>query len=245
MANSGTVTLTDCTISGNSAARRRRAVQRRHGDAHRLHDQRQLRRVRRRRGQLCRHGDARPTARSAATPPAAAAGCTTRPGDGDAHRHDRRGQYRAVSGASDIGGDTSVTGTYNLIGTGGSGGLVNGQNGNIVLTSLTDLGLAPLGDYGGPTQTMALLPGSPAIGTGIAVTRRHHRPARLRARLAQPDIGAFQSQTRWWSTPPIDGSRLAAGRPEPPPGGQPGQRHGRRRDDHLRPDRLRHARRSP
>ena len=30
--------------------------------------------------------------------------------------------------------------------------------------------LAPLGDYGGPTQTMALLPGSPAIDAGGAVT---------------------------------------------------------------------------
>jgi hypothetical protein len=28
--------------------------------------------------------------------------------------------------------------------------------------------MAPLGDYGGPTETMALLPGSAAIGKGIA-----------------------------------------------------------------------------
>ncbi len=67
----------------------------------------------------------------------------------------------ANGGASnDIGG--SVSGSYNLIGTGGSGGLANGVDGNIVLTSLTDLGLVPLGNNGGPTQTMALLPGSPA-----------------------------------------------------------------------------------
>ena len=65
--------------------------------------------------------------------------------------------------ASDIGGKdpTDVTGTYNLIGTGGSGGIVGGSDGNIVLTDLSTLGLAPLGDYGGPTQTMALLPGAP------------------------------------------------------------------------------------
>ena len=67
----------------------------------------------------------------------------------------------ATSAAAD------VSGSNNLIGTGGSGGLVNGVDGNIVLTSLTDLGLAPLGNYGGPTQTMALLPGSPAIGAGV------------------------------------------------------------------------------
>ncbi len=65
-------------------------------------------------------------------------------------------------GTTDIGGYGNVSGSNNLIGTGGSGGLVNGVNGNIVLSSLTGLGLAPLGNFGGPTQTMALLPGSPA-----------------------------------------------------------------------------------
>ena len=70
------------------------------------------------------------------------------------------------SGAGDIGG-SDVSGSDNLIGTGGSGGLVNGVDGNIVLTSLTGLGLAPLGNNGGATQTMGLLPGSPAIGAGV------------------------------------------------------------------------------
>ena len=98
------------------------------------------------------------------------------------------------AGASDIGGDSNLSGSYNLLGTGGSGGLVNGVNGNIVLTSLTGLGLAPLGDYGGPTQTIALLPGSPALGTGIAVsgvtTDQRGEPLDT----PNPDIGAFQSQ---------------------------------------------------
>ena len=61
------------------------------------------------------------------------------------------------------------------------------------MTSLTGLGLAPLAFYGGPTQTMALLPGSPAIGKGIAVsgvtTDQRGFP------LDNPiDIGAFQTQ---------------------------------------------------
>ena len=44
LANFGTTTLTNCTVSGNSAySRRRRAVQRRHGHADQLHRQRQLR----------------------------------------------------------------------------------------------------------------------------------------------------------------------------------------------------------
>ena len=51
-----------------------------------------------------------------------------------------------------------------LIGSGGSGGLANGVNGNIV--GVADPKLAPLGDYGGPTMTMPPLPGSPAIDAG-------------------------------------------------------------------------------
>ncbi len=77
------------------------------------------------------------------------------------------GNTRSSSAPSDIIGNHNVTGSYNLIGTGGSGGLTNGQNGNIVLTSLTGLGLAALASYGGPTKTIALLPGSPALGTGV------------------------------------------------------------------------------
>ncbi len=66
--------------------------------------------------------------------------------------------------ASDIAG--SVSGVFNLIGTGGSGGLVNGTNGNQV--GVADPGLDPRGlqNNGGPTQTIALLPGSPAIDAG-------------------------------------------------------------------------------
>jgi fibronectin-binding autotransporter adhesin len=89
---------------------------------------------------------------------------------------------------------TDVTGSYNLIGTGGSGGIVGGTDGNIVLSSLSGLGLAPLGDYGGPTETMALLPGSAAIGMGTAVSgiTTDERGFSLDT---PPDIGAFQTQT--------------------------------------------------
>jgi predicted outer membrane repeat protein len=95
------------------------------------------------------------------------------------------------SRASDIGGD--VTGSYNLIGAGGSGGLKNGRDGNIVLKSLNALGLSPLGNNRGPTQTMALLPNSPALDVGLAVSgvttdqRGISRPAG-----SPPDIGAFE-----------------------------------------------------
>ncbi len=87
-----------------------------------------------------------------------------------------------------------VTGTHDLIGPGGSGGIVGGSDGNIVLTSLDGLSLGPLADNGGPTQTMALLPGSPAIGAGTAVagvtTDQRGMPLD-----SPPDIGAYQVGT--------------------------------------------------
>ena len=53
--------------------------------------------------------------------------------------------------------------------------------------------LGPLGNYGGPTQTMPLLTGSRAIGAGAAVagitTDQRGLP-----RPATPDIGAYQTQ---------------------------------------------------
>ena len=53
---------------------------------------------------------------------------------------------------------------YNLIGTGGSGGLVNGVNGNLV--GVADPGLGTLANNGGSIETISLLPGSPAIDAG-------------------------------------------------------------------------------
>ena len=84
----------------------------------------------------------------------------------------------------------TLTGSYNLIGTGGAGGLSPSDN----LLNVADPGLAPLGNYGGPTLTAALLPGSPAIGAGTPISgitidqRGFARPA------TNPDIGAFQTQ---------------------------------------------------
>jgi hypothetical protein len=95
--------------------------------------------------------------------------------------------------ANDIDGD--VTGSNNLIGPGGSGGLIGGQDGNIVLTSLTGLGLSTLGNYGGPTQTIGLLPDSPAIDAGIAVSGvTTDQRGITRPQGSAPDIGAFESR---------------------------------------------------
>ena len=88
--------------------------------------------------------------------------------------------------ASNSGGDIdfgTVSGYNNLVDdAANAGGLSNGINGNIV--GVNPLLAAP-GNYGGPTQTIALLPGSPAIDAGdtaLAVDGRRqpvdHRPAR-------------------------------------------------------------------
>ena len=66
----------------------------------------------------------------------------------------------------DISGkDVAEASSHNLIGAGGSGGLKDGSDGNIV--GVADLAwLMPLGDYGGPTPTHAIALGSPAIDAG-------------------------------------------------------------------------------
>ena len=104
--------------------------------------------------------------------------------------------------ASDIAG--SVSGAYNLIGIGGSGGLVNGMNGNQV--GVADPGLDPRGlqNNGGPTQTIALVTGSPAIDAGnnaLAVDPTTGQPLttdqRGFPRIANGtvDIGAYEVQS--------------------------------------------------
>ena len=96
-------------------------------------------------------------------------------------------------GNSDVVGP--VSGSYNLIGTGGSGGLVDGADGNLV--GVANPGLGTLGNYGGPTQTMALLPGSPAIDAGNnslipsgVTTDQRGLPRIVNGTV---DIGAFES----------------------------------------------------
>ena len=100
--------------------------------------------------------------------------------------------------------------------------------------------LAPLGNYGGPTQTMACCPAARPIGDG----HRRHRPAPPTSaasawlaprhrRLPDPDsvVESADGDGR-----PTRRSGLTL-----PGGCQPGQSVRRRRHDHLRPDCLRHA----
>ncbi len=86
----------------------------------------------------------------------------------------------------DTGYSSSFAGSYDLIGDGSDlSSFSHALQGNPLL--------APLGNYGGPTQTMALLPGSPAIGTGetLAGITTDQRGFPLDSPL---DIGAFQDQ---------------------------------------------------
>jgi hypothetical protein len=80
-----------------------------------------------------------------------------------------------------------TSGGYNLVGIGdGCSGLTNGQNGDQVGSSAGPLNalLGPLQNNGGPTPTMALLPGSPAID----VVPASHCPLRTDQRgLPRPD----------------------------------------------------------
>ena len=96
---------------------------------------------------------------------------------------------------SDIFGTVASASAFNLIGTGGAGGLTNGTNSNQV--GVTNLGLSGLANNGGPTQTVALLPGSPAIAAGSTTyvtageTDQRGSPRTVNGKV---DIGAYELQ---------------------------------------------------
>jgi Big-like domain-containing protein len=96
---------------------------------------------------------------------------------------------------SDVFGALDPASAFNLIGDGiGLTGISNGVHGNQVGTdaALIDPKLGPLENNGGPTFTMALLPGSPALdaGSGEATTDTDQRGV---ARGHVTDIGAYQA----------------------------------------------------
>ncbi len=85
----------------------------------------------------------------------------------------------ATNFAPDVSGTFASQG-HNLIGnTNGSSGWVGSDLTGTSAQPLYAM-LAPLGNYGGPTETMALLARQPGHRCGRRRQRRHHRPARLR-----------------------------------------------------------------
>jgi hypothetical protein len=101
---------------------------------------------------------------------------------------------------SDIVGAVSTASSYNLIGTGGSGGLTAANStGNLLNVASARLA-AGLANNGGPTETIALLKGSPAIDAGSSVIQGVVVPTSDQRGSARPeygsgavDIGAFES----------------------------------------------------
>ncbi len=115
------------------------------------------------------------------------------------------GNSAGNSGPDVFGSVTSLG--HNLIGDGqGADGFTDGENGDIVGVAVTDIfvtdtnGNPLLADNGGATQTIALLPGSPAIDAGSndlippGVTT-DQRLLRLRIVGGVVDIGRLQRRT--------------------------------------------------
>ena len=94
----------------------------------------------------------------------------------------------------------SVVGQYDLVGVDNTGSLSNGNNGN-QLIGIANPGLGLLAYNGGPTQTIALFAGSPAIGAGsVALANEYSLTTDQRGggypRIVNGtvDIGAFEVQ---------------------------------------------------
>ncbi len=101
-----------------------------------------------------------------------------------------RGGTTAASDVVVNGGVSTLTGTYNLVGTITTGELSGGSN----IVGVADADLRPLANNGGANQTIALEAGSPAIGAGIAVAGVTTDERGDPLDTPTPDIGAYQLQ---------------------------------------------------
>jgi hypothetical protein len=108
---------------------------------------------------------------------------------------DNQDVMAAVITHDEIDGEAvSSNSVNNLIGTGGSDGLVNGTDGNLV--GVADPGLGSLAYNGGPTPTIALEPTSPAInaGTNFSTGATTDQRGFARSDDGGIDIGAYELQ---------------------------------------------------
>jgi hypothetical protein len=94
--------------------------------------------------------------------------------------------FRNASGGASLGN--------NFIADGSSSGLMNGVNGDQIGAGGTaaDAALAPLGSYGGLTQTMPPLPGSPLIDAGGVTALATDQRGFPRSAGLAPDIGSVE-----------------------------------------------------
>ena len=131
------------------------------------------------------------------------------------------GQFAAANDISVSGGGSLVPNSaFNLIGTGGAGGLTSGGN-TSNLVGIANPGLAStLLPNGGPTETIALLTGSPAIDAGsdtivgVAVPAIDQRgalrgPHGLDAG-ATGDIGAYEASSSYLVSTTADTTNVGA-----------------------------------
>ena len=94
---------------------------------------------------------------------------------------------------------SNVIGTYDLIGHGRIGRDRRRGGGDIVLSSLAELGLAPLGELRRDDVDFALLPGCPAIDAGssnLIPGGLLHRSARRAAGRGRPRSTSARSSAR-------------------------------------------------
>ncbi len=112
-------------------------------------------------------------------------------------------------------GSLAPTSVNNLFGSGGSGGL-SALYGNLV--NVSNVALGTLASNGGPTETIALLAGSPAIDagantiSGVAIPETDQRGA-LRGAAgfdagANVDIGAYEASSSYLVTTAADSSNV-------------------------------------
>jgi CSLREA domain-containing protein len=109
----------------------------------------------------------------------------------------------AAGGNVDVLDDLGHLGaSSSLVGNGDGTSLTPGANGNLIGTAASPVNpmLGPLQDNGGPTKTMALMPGSPAIRAGVnplgLITDQRGFPfLRVTQGNGIPDMGAFELQT--------------------------------------------------
>jgi hypothetical protein len=128
----------------------------------------------------------------------------------------------ATDGGPDLGGYAS-TGGHNLFGTTADVSITLGPSDLVNPTPL----LAPLGSNGGPTRTIALLPGSPAIDAGSdAACAAAPVGGKDQRGIARPlgahcDIGAFEYQVVNPLPPTKPSVPVGGGAPSPLPAVRP------------------------
>ncbi len=105
------------------------------------------------------------------------------------------GNLGDVAAIVDIGGVITTDSGYNLLGTAVNNSTTDPTPGPGDVFSDTPL-LSSLGNYGGPTQTLAPLAGSPAVGAGQVVAGLSATDQRGLPRVVDGslDIGAFETQ---------------------------------------------------